>query len=59
MADLVTPKWKQKYLDTLKRLVEAQNEIERNAIVIQDLRMLCNQQQEELQYFKYKDAGKQ
>ena len=54
MADTVTPKWKEKYLEKLKRVVELEEENKQMVNVINDLRMLCNQQQEELRHWKHK-----
>ena len=51
--------WKKKYLTVLEELVQVKSQCERQEEVIQELRILCNQQQTELRYFKYKDAGKQ
>lgn len=58
MAHTPVGEWKQKYLDTLKRCVELECENQKMTNLVNDLRMLCNQQQDELRYFKYKDAGK-
>ena len=51
--------WKKKYLAVLEELVRVKSQLERAHEVIGELELLCNEQQDELRYLKYKDAGKQ
>jgi hypothetical protein len=46
--------WKKKYLAVLEELVRVKSQCERQEEVIQELRILCNAQQDELRALKYK-----
>lgn len=46
--------WKKKYLAVLEELVQVKSQCERQEELIQELRILCNSQQDELRALKYK-----
>ena len=50
--------WKKKYLKVLEELVQVKSQLERAHEVIDELTLLCNEQQDELRSLKYKDAGR-